>query len=262
MNDSEFFELLNLYLDHEIPPASAARLEAEVQTNPERRRIYQQYCRMQKACRVLAADFQTDLVDAAIPADRKVVAFSSAASASASRHKRVGALYTLGTLAAAAACVALIFVGRTRDAASPSSTSVSSQSVAVVPPAPPAAKESVAPVAPPSAITNPDATFVVSKSAAPRGLVSVAPRPRLARDPFLLTGNSQADAVYAAAVHQADSQLAWIESVQLAPLPQRTAADLHFTATLQSERALGNRSSMPAKSSVPADEMVTFQFRK
>ena len=34
MKDSEFIELLNLYLDHEISTADAARLEAEVQANP------------------------------------------------------------------------------------------------------------------------------------------------------------------------------------------------------------------------------------
>ena len=39
MNDSEYIELLNLYLDHEISAADAARLEAEVQSNPARRRI-------------------------------------------------------------------------------------------------------------------------------------------------------------------------------------------------------------------------------
>ena len=57
MKDSEFIELLNLYLDHEITAADAARLEAEVQASPERRRVYQQYCRMQKACTMLAKDF-------------------------------------------------------------------------------------------------------------------------------------------------------------------------------------------------------------
>ena len=60
MNDSEFIELLNLYLDHEITPADAARLEAEVRGNPERRRTYLEYCRMQKACAILAADFAAD----------------------------------------------------------------------------------------------------------------------------------------------------------------------------------------------------------
>lgn len=60
MNDSEFIELLNLYLDHEITPADAARLEAEVRNDPERRRTYLEYCRMQKACAILAADFAAD----------------------------------------------------------------------------------------------------------------------------------------------------------------------------------------------------------
>lgn len=60
MNDSEFIELLNLYLDHEITPADAARLETEVRGNPERRRTYLEYCRMQKGCAILAADFAAD----------------------------------------------------------------------------------------------------------------------------------------------------------------------------------------------------------
>jgi hypothetical protein len=54
MKDSEFIELLNLYLDHEISPEDSARLEAEVNRDPARRRVYRQYCRMQKACVVLA----------------------------------------------------------------------------------------------------------------------------------------------------------------------------------------------------------------
>jgi len=60
MKDSEFLELLNLYLDHEISPADAARLEAEVRASPGRRRTYLQYCRMQKACAALAAEFAAD----------------------------------------------------------------------------------------------------------------------------------------------------------------------------------------------------------
>jgi hypothetical protein len=54
MNDSEFFTLLNLYLDHEISPEDAARLDAVVAREPRRRRIYGQYCRMQRACEELA----------------------------------------------------------------------------------------------------------------------------------------------------------------------------------------------------------------
>ena len=85
----------------------------------------------------------------------------------------------------------------------------------------------------------------------------------LVRDPLLLTGNTQAEAVLAAAVNQANNQLAWIHSVQLAPLQERAPADLHFAATLQSEgRALGNRAVTPVKSSQPGEEMVGFQFVK
>ena len=53
MKDSEFIELLNLYLDHEISAADAARLEAEVQTHAAHRAMYQNYCRMQKACKMV-----------------------------------------------------------------------------------------------------------------------------------------------------------------------------------------------------------------
>lgn len=248
MNDTEFFEFLNLYLDHEISTADAARLESEVQNNHERRGIYQQYCRMQKACRLVAADFQAESAAAAVLEERKVVAFNPVvAEAAASRRKRMAGLYTVGTFAAAAACVAFIFASRTQPAAS--SEVPASSPVAVVEPA--------------QAIAVPDATFVAGKSAAPRGLVSVAPRPHVGRDPLLLTGNSQADAVFAAAVHQANSQLAWIEAVQLAPLPQRMPTDLHFVSTLQTEgRALGNRSSTSVRHNSSANEMVGFQFVK
>ena len=55
MNDRRFTELLNLYVDHEIAPAEAAELEAEVLHNPVRRRVYDRYCRMQRACSLLGA---------------------------------------------------------------------------------------------------------------------------------------------------------------------------------------------------------------
>jgi hypothetical protein len=56
MNDREFIELLNLYVDREITTADALRLEAEVSARPERRKIYDQYCRMQRACSLLAEE--------------------------------------------------------------------------------------------------------------------------------------------------------------------------------------------------------------
>lgn len=57
MKEHEFIELLNLYLDHEITAEDAARLEAEIQLNQDRRNTYREYCRMQRACRILANEF-------------------------------------------------------------------------------------------------------------------------------------------------------------------------------------------------------------
>jgi hypothetical protein len=66
MKDSEFIELLNLYLDHEIPAEDASRLEKEVLRSPARRRIYREYCQMQKGCELLGESvFATDSVEAA-----------------------------------------------------------------------------------------------------------------------------------------------------------------------------------------------------
>ncbi len=56
MNDREFIELLNLYVDHEISAEDALRLEKEVAADPERREVYRQYCRMQKACSMLSEE--------------------------------------------------------------------------------------------------------------------------------------------------------------------------------------------------------------
>lgn len=236
---------------------------------------------------MIAADFETDPVDAVVPAERKVIAFNPAvARATAARRKRVNALYTAGTFAAVAACVAIIFVGRGQQAPTLDMIAPVSQPMAAVAPAatitpdlatPPTggavlasatelalANEPAPAVAAASAIANPDAAFIAGKSAAPRGLVSIAPRQprRVVRDPFLLSGTSQAEAVYAAAVHEANSQLAWIESVQLEPVQKQMPEDLHFAATFGTEgRALGNRASQ-SKQTKPGDEMVTFKFVK
>src|SRR3954452_15409370 len=104
MKDSEFIELLNLYLDHEISAADAARLEAEVTANAKRRQVYQQYCRMQKACKIVGEKFVPET--AAAPAGN-VVAFELATAPA-----RRTSLYAFGGLLAAAACVALVFVSR------------------------------------------------------------------------------------------------------------------------------------------------------
>lgn len=50
MNDRRFIELLNLYVDQELTDDEARALEHEIAQRPERRQVYTQYCRMQRAC--------------------------------------------------------------------------------------------------------------------------------------------------------------------------------------------------------------------
>ena len=67
MNDTQFIELLNLYLDHEISPSDAARLEAEVQRNAKRYRVYREYCQMHKACALLSPAYASATTCPVIP---------------------------------------------------------------------------------------------------------------------------------------------------------------------------------------------------
>jgi hypothetical protein len=71
MNDREFIQLLNLYVDREISASDALRLESEVVANPKRREVYDQYCRMQKACTMLCEEE----VGASAPAEHNIVNF-------------------------------------------------------------------------------------------------------------------------------------------------------------------------------------------
>lgn len=125
MKDSEFIELLNLYLDAEISPTEASRLEAEVQRNPQRYQVYLQYCRMQKACTLLAADFTTDAPS--------VVALKPAPGRSAGMN-----LFAVAGAMAAAACLAFVFVTRT----SPSGPTTNPESQAAAQPALPSPEKS------------------------------------------------------------------------------------------------------------------------
>ncbi len=124
MKDSKFIELLNLYVDHQISAADAALLEAEIHRDPERRRIYRQYCQMQKACVMLADSFRTEA-----PAAGNIVEFRPP-------NRRLGAVaLAVGSLAAAA-CVALVMVSRSpvrAPGAAPAADAVALRTPAVAP---------------------------------------------------------------------------------------------------------------------------------
>ena len=103
MNEREFIELLNLYVDREIGANDALRLEAEVTANPERRRIYDQYCRMQKACSMLTSELANGHEG---HVERKVVVGFPISSEWRFRPLAAGL--------AAAACLAVVFVVKYR----------------------------------------------------------------------------------------------------------------------------------------------------
>lgn len=225
MKDQEFIELLNLYLDHEISAGDAARLETEVQGNPQRRVVYTQYCRMQKACTVLGIDFR--------PEDEG--AFDLAATAvERARRRRQAAYYGVGTFAAAAACVAFILIGR----------------------APQSVNEAVVGNRPAeiAAVTAPDT--------APRA-GGIVQRPMLVDDPLLLSGLNRPDAELTVAARQAAEQLEWLHAVKLAPLQLGVAAEgLRFDvvpATLQPANQDLRKRQAPASTQF---EWVGFEFTK
>jgi hypothetical protein len=101
MKESKFIELLNLYVDHQINPDDAALLESEVQSNPGRRRIYRQYCQMQKACAEMSATFCNE----APATSPRIAEFEP-------RRRAAGRMAYAAGFSAVAACLALAFVLR------------------------------------------------------------------------------------------------------------------------------------------------------
>ena len=246
MKNAEFMELLNLYLDHEISAADAARLEIEVQTSPDRRRIYQEYCQMQKACKMLVADFHTEPAISADAPGKRVVPFQAAPPRSGGLLRTS---YVIGALAAAAACVAFIFSpGRLGEGNGGAATT--QDRVASSAPATPSPAFLISHVGPDS----------LRGSTAAGGLIQ---RPMLVNDPLLLGGATNMTAGFVASVTPANDELAWVRTLQLAPLPSRVMVeDLRFEAQSTGfhpeARALGvNQAPIEAPS-----EMAAFRFTK
>jgi anti-sigma factor RsiW len=202
MNDSEFIELLNLYLDHEISAADAARLEAEVLNNPARRKVYQDYCRMQKACKILAEDF----VEESAPAPDNVVAFEGARPTSRAGWIATGAL-------AAAACVAIVFVSTQQH-------TQSSQKADIV-------RE--VPVAIPSGRVAAD-----SERSLPRSVsVPVTAHEETQAIPVtalsLATNNNATTTErFVSSADQTAPQFAWMSAVQLPPMQRASLEDFRY----------------------------------
>lgn len=98
MKDTRFTELVNLYVDRQISPEEQAELELEIQSNPQRRRIYQQYCRMHRATKLVYESFRAHAEqETGVPARP-----ASIARIDERRRARTRWAYAAGTLAAAA----------------------------------------------------------------------------------------------------------------------------------------------------------------
>ncbi len=231
MKDPEFIELINLYLDHEISPADAARLEAEVQGNVQRRRVYEEYCRMQKACVLLARH-----AEPAVEADqRNVVAFER-------EPRRVWGFGTYATgLFAAAACVALVWVMRNRiepgvdRAAGPSGESVAS----------------VQPVK-----TEMPQQRMIART------ISVTPRNNELKSAFTvpvlaLNGNAPRASEI---LTTADARFDWMKTVQVSPAMHVPVEDLVFE--VKPADARDSRTFLSHQPIQAQVEMTAFQFQR
>jgi hypothetical protein len=104
MKDHRFIELVNLYVDRQITAAETAELEAEIQSNPRRRAIYRQYCRMHRATKLVFESFRANA-----PEQAAVAAAGQGTIARFERERRTHWGYYAAAFAAAA-CLALVFV--------------------------------------------------------------------------------------------------------------------------------------------------------
>ena len=231
MKDTEFIELLNLYLDHEISAEDSARLEAEVLSHPQRRRTYQQYCRMQKACVVLVKEAAAEVEQT----DRKIVAFEPASA----RSWGFGA-YATG-LCAAAACIALVFVARDRFAPPVTLAAPLSNAVAVA-----------------------QSGAGAQDLAAPRAIsrtVSVLHKEGELKPVFTAYTSLSESAARANPLGGGqDARFEWLNSVQISALSHLPAEDLVFR--VKSGEALETRALSDRRAVDEKFERAAFQFQR
>ena len=243
MKESKFVELLNLYIDQEISAPEAALLEEEIQRDPERRRVYLQYCRMHRASAVLFESFRSEnmpaggkLGEAARAAAEKIVAFPAP-----SPRRSPNWVYAAGL--AAAACVAFVLVRQTASNRAQPNHGTQLTQTAATPvrsvPAQPAAvsPEAFAPAVVP--ITRREFTPVFVT----RGLAAQETSPN-------------AEALLVA--HRAT--LDWMQRVQLTPMQNPALENLVFDTqpTLQQDQRT-YRSALPVQVNA---EKVSFEFQR
>lgn len=250
MKDTRFIELLNLYVDQQLTAPEATELESELQHNPESRRTYQQYCRMQKACTQLfeqerqAAPSTSTLSRALAQADRKVLAFPEQRTLWRQRG-----VFGAG-LAAMAACVVFVLV---RQAPIQVNAPVASM------PVPAAVAVAVAVSAPVVAPANAAQTVSIPpadpQTTPLRRLYTVFPVRQFV-PVQVVSSNGEA-----AAQNETQPDFNWMKNVELAPLRPVSAegltAESNTTMQQPSDIYINNRRSVQE-----LYEKAAFQFQK
>lgn len=197
MKDSEFIELLNLYLDHEITAEQSARLETEVAANQQRRKLYREYCMLAKGCSLLGGAF-------AEHAPERPLAEAPSRAEVRSFWGWSGGFYGAGLMAAA--CLVAVFVVRVRHSAQPASQAMAA-----------AAPAAAVPVAHASTAMTPAEQRVLLNMPQPVAAIpaSLSGTPELHTVLFTRPWASPAPEQLAAL---ADGALAWMDDVNLTPL--------------------------------------------
>lgn len=254
MNEKRFIELLNLYVDQQLTAAEATELEAEIQQSPARRRIYNQYCRMQKACTQLFeqqcqdAPSSSELARALAQAERKVVAFPERNNAWRQRG-----VFAVG-VATMAACVAFVLVRQAPVAPTAQPVAVTmpavEESVASAPEV--AMADPVALAEQPVSVPLPDPQAKVSS----RGLYTTLLPVRQFVPVKVVSANGEANV---SAEEKPD--FAWMKAVELAPMRPVSAEELIAGSNPSIPET--SRAYINSRSAVPEMyEKAAFQFQK
>ena len=246
MKDSRFIELLNLYVDQQLTAAEATELEAELQRNPESRRTYQQYCRMQKACTQLfeqerqAAPSTSKFSRALAQADRKIVEFPEQRTLWRQRG-----IFGAG-LAAMAACIAFVLVRQTPVQVT---ASVASKANTVVV----AAVEQPQPISAVQTVSIPPADPQVSEMR--QAFRMLTPVRQLIPVQVLAANNQTVN------TNEEQPNFEWMKHVELAPMRNVNADEF----ALESNSALQQPSGLYISNRRPVQDLyekAAFQFQK
>ncbi len=255
MNDRRFIELLNLYVDQELSDAEARELEQEIAQRPDRRRVYSQYCRMQRACvrlleqQAAPAPRLAEIREAGSMVERvEPATVINLTELPAPRRRRMGWAAWSGGLAAAAACVAVGLVALRQPSGVPGSTGPSSIA---------AAPQPAAAVAVAANETQPAATSPTSEKAD-------AESTREYRPVLTFTGLARSsDNPFGQNPNPASLQprLDWLQEYRLTPIRQLSLDPMPYQPvnSLQAAEAGQNQDRMDH--SMPA-HLITFEFRR